>query len=728
MPRFYLDTRDLIIAIALTAVASLAWLVFANRYISEQVVAETQQELNTLLAQKMSLLRQSITDSSRHLRFFSDLPVVQTLVDNSDLNAVNAVDAERYQAAVANLQTLFQAYLQSNPDIAQLRVIAFAGSGPELVRVDSGNGDVRIVSGENLQAKGDRDYMLEARSLTADEEYVSSINLNREYGLVDDPPWPTFRVAQPLFDANDNLFGVLIANFRAQPLLDELQSNLNSRVQVYLINSDGNFLVHPQPENAFAFEYGPAPTWRDRYTTANDKNSSYLIDKGTNNRSLYLADALTFASTSSQHQLQIFVAISEDLISGVIRKRSTTAILGAIIFFIVVTTLLTFYWQFSVKSRVAMEANARYEAIVRDSNDAIISMNDDGLIESWNAAAKLIFGVNESEAIGSHFTDFISQEEDKNKWAKKLSSISSGGMGETFDLNAVRKPQQSIIVSVVLSAIKIAGIDVGKVGAVIRDISKERLIQHYLKSLNKELQTKNEEMEQFIYTVSHDLKSPLITINSFVKSVVDSSENQLNEQGQRRLQRVLVNVEHMGQLLADLLQISRLVREEVSPETCKVGECVEAARGLLEGLISSTGAVINVDDNLATVSAHKSMLITCLQNLLSNAIAYVGKGKQPNIHISTLVREDEVGISVRDNGIGIDEKHFSKIFRIFERLGNGEGNGVGLAIVQTAMRKHGGRVELVSTLGKGSTFTLVFPKASAIPVVNIPSFDDAEAP
>ena len=246
--------------------------------------------------------------------------------------------------------------------------------------------------------------------------------------------------------------------------------------------------------------------------------------------------------------------------------------------------------------------------------------------------------------------------------------------------------------------------------SLMEDVEQEK---QQTSNLNSRLQKKNNEMKQFIYTVSHDLKSPLVTINGFASQLKRELSGTLTEKQSHRLNRISENVQEMELLLTDLLDLSRIVQQEVTKSLIELTDALKMQLQLLENEISESKAKIIIAENLARVYCNERLLGQCLLNLLSNSLRYRALNRELIIKISTTSDINTTSIHIRDNGIGIDPKYHELIFGIFEKLSTTMGTGVGLTIVSTIMDKHNGQVSVTSNLGEGSCFTLTFPNIDA---------------
>ncbi len=283
-------------------------------------------------------------------------------------------------------------------------------------------------------------------------------------------------------------------------------------------------------------------------------------------------------------------------------------------------------------------------------------------------------------------------------------------MGQGRDLHAQDFKGDLIPVEVGLSPIQTeSGI---KTLATIVDIRERIKAQNERERMMSQLAEKNVEMEQFVYTVSHDLKSPLVTINGFVKMLSGSLAGRLDDKQAHWLSRIGANVQSMEGLLNDLLELSRIIHRELELEDLDVESTVKEALNALAVQIRESGADVVFDFKVTTMVAHKRLLVQCIQNLVSNAIQYRKQGQPCRIAIRSRNEDHWIVIEVADNGIGIEPKYQARVFEIFERLSanSSSGSGVGLAVVKTAVEKHGGYVSLKSELNQGATFSLYFPR------------------
>jgi signal transduction histidine kinase len=247
---------------------------------------------------------------------------------------------------------------------------------------------------------------------------------------------------------------------------------------------------------------------------------------------------------------------------------------------------------------------------------------------------------------------------------------------------------------------------VGTVG-IAREITERKKAELERENLITELEVKNAELERYTYTVSHDLKSPLVTIRGFLgyleKDALAGNTKKLKDD----MRRIEDAVKKMQALLNDLLELSRIGRLMNQPTEALFTDIVKDAIDLVRGQIDAKNNLsIEISCAPAVVHGDRTRLIEVIQNLIDNSIKFMGDQSSPQITIGSVTNEqNETIFFVRDNGIGIEKQYHDRIFTLFNKLNTDtEGTGIGLTLVKRIIEVHKGRIWLESEPGKGTTF------------------------
>jgi signal transduction histidine kinase len=252
------------------------------------------------------------------------------------------------------------------------------------------------------------------------------------------------------------------------------------------------------------------------------------------------------------------------------------------------------------------------------------------------------------------------------------------------------------------------GVVIGRVWS-FRDITGR-------KRQEKELSEKNSELERFTYTVSHDLKSPLVTVKTFLGYLEEDLARPDKERVKQDVAYMHTAADKMGRLLDELLNLARVGRKMNPPERVTFKELVQEAVRLVAGRISTGGAQVQVADAAVVLKGDRPRLMEIWQNLVENACKFMGNQPKPRVEIGVEKRGPETVFFVRDNGAGIDPRYQAKVFGLFEKLDpKGEGTGMGLALVKRIVEMYKGRIWVESPgLGQGANFLFTLPGAVII--------------
>jgi len=283
--------------------------------------------------------------------------------------------------------------------------------------------------------------------------------------------------------------------------------------------------------------------------------------------------------------------------------------------------------------------------------------------------------------------------------------IELGTLDEFSDLQMDLLNQAAKIIAIAVNA--------ARSSQKLKEIYKKT--QHQAEELNSQqvkLKAANEELEAFSYSVSHDLRAPLRAIDGFARILLEEHSNHLDQEGLRVLNVISNNVNKMGQLIDNLLAFSRLDRKEIETSHVSMNKLTDELIDEIKADFGERNVNFNIKP-LPDSQGDRAMLREVLLNLISNAVKFTGEKDPAIIEILGSTNSDENIYSISDNGVGFNMKYADKLFKVFQRLHSSKqfkGTGIGLALAQRIVGKHGGRIWAEGAVGKGATFYFSLPQ------------------
>ncbi|MEI6035280.1 MAG: PAS domain-containing sensor histidine kinase [Verrucomicrobiae bacterium] len=334
--------------------------------------------------------------------------------------------------------------------------------------------------------------------------------------------------------------------------------------------------------------------------------------------------------------------------------------------------------------------------LIEVSLDPLVTISAEGKITDVNTATEKITGLDRKRLIGSDFVDYFT--EPKMARAGLMKAFSDG---KAIDYPLVIQHTSGTTTPVLYNASvyrDTAGNVLG-VFAAARDITDR-------KRAEEALQEKCAEMERFTYAVSHDLKSPLVTIQTFLGYLEKDIRAMDAEAAAKDLNHIHRAADKMGKMLHELLELARIGHKKNSSEAVPLQEIVQEALDLVAGQIASRRVEVKVTQEPVWLTGSRPRLVQAFQNLVDNAVKFLGDQPAPRVEIGMELEGSEIVLFVRDNGKGIEPSQQSKLFGLFEKLDPGtHGSGIGLALTKRIVEEHGGEILVISDgLGKGTTF------------------------
>jgi PAS domain S-box-containing protein len=349
----------------------------------------------------------------------------------------------------------------------------------------------------------------------------------------------------------------------------------------------------------------------------------------------------------------------------------------------------------------------RFRLLVDGIKDyAILMLDPQGVVTTWNRGAERIKGYRAEEIVGRHFSQFYPPEDlARGKPQRELVVAAAEGRLEDAGWR-LRKDGTAFWAEVVITPIYGAGGKLTAFSKVTRDVTERKRHETALQEKNIELQAAVNELDAFSYSVSHDLRAPLRAIDGFSRILLKQYGPALAQEPREYLQLVRDNTVQMGHLVDDLLKFSRLGRQPLSNRQVATGTIIEQV--LSDARQQAKGRAISVSvGETPALWGDPALLKQVFANLIQNAFKYTRMRAEAVIEIGSREIDGEQVYFVRDNGAGFDMQYADKLFGVFQRLHRAEdfeGTGVGLAIVQRIIERHGGRVWAEAAVDKGATF------------------------
>ncbi|HQV94542.1 MAG TPA: PAS domain S-box protein, partial [Anaerolineales bacterium] len=358
----------------------------------------------------------------------------------------------------------------------------------------------------------------------------------------------------------------------------------------------------------------------------------------------------------------------------------------------------------AVENIIASEE--KYRSLVENREIIIMTIDLDEKLQFMNHTAE---GFTLEQVLGSSIHNFIPPEF-QGMVKRTFRSVIENKKAESFELQGPGArgllTWYSTNVSPIFADGKVVGLTL-----LTMDITERKHAEAEQARLIVELESKNAELTRFVYTVSHDLKSPLVTINGYLGYIEEDARSGNLERLQQDTRRIQAATDKMHALLTELLELSRIGRVMNAAEDVPFADIAQDALDIVHGQLESRRVSVHTQPNLPTVHGDRQRLMEVLQNLLDNAAKYMGDQPNPQIEIGYSGEENgKAVLYVKDNGIGVAPEYHERIFGLFNKLdADSEGTGVGLALVKRIIEIHAGRIWIESAVGQGSTFYFSLP-------------------
>ena len=366
-----------------------------------------------------------------------------------------------------------------------------------------------------------------------------------------------------------------------------------------------------------------------------------------------------------------------------------------------------YYSRRERRRREESEENFR-TTVMNTVPDGLITIDGQGVVRTLNVSGAKIFGYTPEEVVGRHVKMLLpdTMHAEYDEFLKSFHAVDGDKkVGGTREMLGRRKDGTVFPIDVGMNATQFCSgqILVGLVRDVSRRKRAEESVQRYVEALKRS----NQELDDFAYIASHDLKEPLRGLSNNATFLIEDFSSKLGEEGQKRLKRMTYLCQRMERLVNDLLYFSRLGRQDLAVQSTNLNEMIEDIEAMLETSLHDANATIKIVGTLPTITCDLPRITEVFRNLITNAIKYNDKPEK-RVEIGCEIKDDQRVFFVRDNGIGIPSQFYDDVFRIFKRLNEEDdgvkGTGVGLTFVKKIIERHNGSIWVESKVGEGTSF------------------------
>lgn len=708
-----------------------AWLIIQSHF-SEAVnhLSVTKQTTNSILEEEASQYR-------RDTLFLASSQPMKELT--SQLDAANRVD----KASVLLLQTnerlidIFKAYMLSKTDVYQVRFIDAARGWQERVKVQRNGEELDAFDKKSLQFKESESYIGQTLKVGQGDVFQSDINLNREYGKIEQPIRPVWRFSTPLFYPDGRPLGIIIINVNADRLLRKVKNGAEPETELYITNDEGGFLLHPNSSKSFTFEYDGSNRWQDEFHPVDVfygfNNFDFTAFSGQQGNVFANESRFSLSTHSTDRVIKIYSTIPQFLIFRAIAIEIGNVFIA--LFLIGVISIIIQYWMWlSEKIRQKNVLNTqleiqrhnemmRFKGLLESAPDATFVIDESGIIQIANAQAVKVFGYDRLELEGHSIHKLLPvhlRDVHKMHIMEYMKQPKTRLMGDNNELLALGADGEQFPVEISLSAVTLN--EQTLVSASVRNISERLRVEEQLRKALRDAELSTEAKSAFLANTSHEIRTPL---NAIIGLGYLLSEEQLTEAQHQLVAKIQVSGKSLLGIVNDVLDLSKIEANEMVLEAqpvdlrelCEEVSSVFAIQAEAKNLAFS----FEVDSKLPSwVITDSTRLRQILVNLLSNALKFTSIGK---ISISAKVEETglvlpenhiSVRFTVKDTGIGMSSEAQTRLFRPFTQADTSTtrrfgGTGLGLSIVHQLISLMDGKISIESTENRGSQFCVDLP-------------------
>ncbi|MFH2137490.1 MAG: ATP-binding protein [Candidatus Omnitrophota bacterium] len=344
--------------------------------------------------------------------------------------------------------------------------------------------------------------------------------------------------------------------------------------------------------------------------------------------------------------------------------------------------------------------------ILSNMGDSLIVTDMRGIITMVNQSSLELLGYSQEELVGQPISQIFDDSQ-----TEMINAVITQEEMYNYETYYKSKAGEKIAMLFSSAIIKDRKQQNESIVCTARDITDRKHAEESLRRYTRQIEQINKDLDNFTHIISHDLKEPLRSLYAFSKFVVDDYKDKLDAQGQEYMKRIMVNAGRMQKIIEDLLELTKVEKETAAFTEVDIAALLEEVKLRFARITRQSNARITAQHPLPVIMGDKNKISRLFYNLILNAINFSDKAV-PQVEIGSRKNGSFYEFYVKDNGPGIEEKYFEKIFIIFQRLGkrdDDEGTGVGLAMAKKIVETHHGKIWVRSKLGEGSTFYFTLP-------------------
>ncbi|QIR14975.1 response regulator [Shewanella aestuarii] len=720
----------LVVIILLTsAFVTSVWLILKNNgFELQSVLEESKQNTASVILQTAS-------------KYEEDVKFLTSSVKSQFINAdkyFSSFDDFKFSKEILkqSIQDIFHSYLSANKEVYQVRFIS-EQDWHEFVKLQQTNEGLRIYGDNELQSKKNESYINQTLLVGEGNVFKSDINLNREYGIIEQPIRPVWRFSSPVFKPDGELLGIVIINVNADLLLNYLDTVSPKNINSYVADNKGNFLKHPIKGKAFAHEFGYSESWQQFFELEPylwwQYPHGYEVYTHQGERFIVGKQRISLSSIDSTRYFDLYLSVSEFVfIKKVLVEVSRNFILFLFLFLLLM--IIRYYVWFKQKitfQNLVNEQNElsqaktlrKVQALLDASPDAILVIDKNGIVEMANSAAASLFGYKINQLEGESVEKFIPQKyrhEHASKLAAYVKNPQKMTMAGARNVEAIDADGNPFPVEINLNSVVIE--KKLQIIASIRDVTEKINEQNKLNKALFDAESATLAKSQFLANTSHEIRTPL---NAIIGLSYLLNDNELSEEKQSIVNKIILSGKSLLGIINDVLDLAKIEANsmQLDVEPLELIEFIEEIADTYALQANTKNLKFNCElaENLPVwVNADSTKLRQILVNLLGNALKFTSEGSI-SLCAETVSDDTEknsnktiVRISVTDTGIGLSDKEQALLFQPFTQVDSSTtrkygGTGLGLSIVYELVKLMNGNIGIKSEPGEGCQFWVDIP-------------------